>query len=90
MVEADIVDEVLRRNMEAFDAKTEWLSEHHHGKYVVYHDATFVDAFDTFDAAAREAIKRFGQGPYLIRQVGRSREFPMPASVAYCPFRASS
>ena len=89
MVETDIADEVLRRNMEAFDAKAGWLSEHHHGKYVIFHDATFVGAFDTFDAAARAAIKGFGQGLCLIRQVGGSREFPMPASVAYRPVRAT-
>ena len=90
MVETDIIDDALLREMEAFDKKADWLLEHHSGKFVIFHDATFVDSFDTFDAAAREAIRRFGRGPYLIRQVGDPREFPMPASVAYRPVRAVS
>lgn len=83
MVETDIIDDALRRNIAAFDGKADWLVEHHNGKFVIFHEAIFVDSFDTFDAAAREAIQRFGQGPFLIRQVGQPREFPMPASVAY-------
>lgn len=91
MVDNDIIGDALRRDMEAFDGQADWLLEHHNGKFVIFHETTFVDSFDTFDAAAREAISRFGQGPYLIRQVGgRPREFPMPASVAYRPVRAAS
>ena len=90
MVDDHIIDDALRQNIEAFDGRAEWLAEHHNGKYVIFHESTFVDSFDTFDAAAREAIRRFGQGPYLIRQVGRPREFPVPASVAYSPVRAVS
>ncbi len=46
------------------------LEEHHMGKWVVIHDGELVDAFDTLDAAATEAVRRFGRGLYLIRQVG--------------------
>ena len=55
------------KNMEAFDGRADWLVKHHNGKYVIFHEATFVDSFDTFDAAAQAAIRRFGQD-YLIRQ----------------------
>ena len=89
MVDNDIIDDALRKNMEAFDGQADWLAEHHNGKFVIYCEATFVASFDTFDAAAREAIRRFGQGPYLIRQVGCPREFPMPASVAFSRVRAA-
>ena len=89
MVDNDIIDDALRQNMEAFDGRADWLVKHHNGKYVIFHEATFVDSFDTFDAAAQAAIRRFGQD-YLIRQVGRPREFSVPASVAYSPVRAIS
>ena len=86
----EIIDDALRQNIEAFDGQADWLVEHHNGKFVIFRDAKFVDSFDTFDTAAREAIRRFGQGPYLIRQVGFPREFPMPASVAFSRVRAVS
>jgi len=41
------------------------LEEHHMGKWVVFHDCVLVDAFDTLDNAANEAVRRFGRGPYL-------------------------
>lgn len=40
------------------------------GKWVLIHKDTFVCASDTFEAAAKAAISKFGRGPYLIRQVG--------------------
>ena len=86
----DIISDDLRVDMDSFDARVQWLEKHHNGKFVVFCAGEFVDAFDTFDAAARAAIRRYGAGPYLIRQVGRPRGFSMPASVAYCPVRAAS
>ena len=82
-------DEALQRNIEAFDAKIRWLEKHHSAKWVIFQDGSFVDAFDTFDTAAREAIGKFGAGPYLIRQVGGRRSMRVPASVAYRPVYAS-
>lgn len=41
----------------------------HLGKFAVFYNKELVDTFDSFDNAAEEAIKRFGKGPYLIRQV---------------------
>ena len=73
----------LERNIEAYEAMRETLERHHLHKFVVLHDAKFVDAFDSFHNAAREAVRRFGQGPYLIRQVGAHRRMAMPASVAF-------
>lgn len=83
-------DEALQRNIMEFNAKSDWLEQHHSAKWVVFHDASFVDAFDTFDTAAREAVKRFGTGPYLIRQVGQRAAMRIPASVAYRPVHAAS
>ena len=80
---------VLEQNIEAYEAMRETLEKHHLHKFVVFHDAEFVDSFDTFDNAAREAVRRFGQGPYLIRQVGAPRRIAMPASVAFRPVHAA-
>ena len=82
-------DAALRKNIASFESASDWLVEHHNAKWVIFHDATFVDAFDTFDRAAREAIRQFGAGPYLIRRVGRPPVMRMPASVAFRPLDAA-
>ena len=73
----------LEQNIETYEAARETLEQHHLDKFVVFNDAKFVDSFDSFHNAAREAVRRFGQGPYLIRQVGAQRRMAMPASVAF-------
>ena len=73
----------LEQNIEAYEAMRETLEQHHLHKFVVFHNTQFVDSFDSFHNAAREAVRRFGQGPYLIRQVGAQRRMAMPASVAF-------
>jgi hypothetical protein len=79
----------LARNIKAFDAQKTELEKHHMGKFVVFHDAIFAGAYDTFDAAAHEAVRRFGGSVFLIRQVGSKPEMPVPASVAFNPVHAS-
>ena len=78
----------LQPDFDAYGAQKDVLEEHHMGKFVVFHDGEFIDAFDSFDHAAREAAKRFGRGPYLIRQVGADRSMAMPASIAFRPIHA--
>jgi hypothetical protein len=51
-------------------------------RWVLIHDGEFIEAFDSFDLAAGEAVKRFGRGPFLIRQIGAHAD-PLPVSVVY-------
>jgi hypothetical protein len=81
--------EHLKVELNAFKKQQAELERHYMHKFVIFHGEEFAGAFDTFDAAAREAIKRFGLGPYLIRQVGRINEMPMPASIAFRPVHVS-
>ena len=60
----------LETEIRAYEAKREELERDYKRKFVVFHGEDFVGAFDTFDAAARVAVRQFGRGPYLIRQVG--------------------
>ena len=78
----------LEQNIEAYEAMRETLEEQHLRKFVVFHNAEFIGSFDSFHNAAREAVRRFGQGPYLIRQVGAPRRIAMPASVSFRPTHA--
>ena len=63
----------FEKNIEAYEAMRETLEAHHLHKFVVVDDAALIDAFDSLDDAAGEAVHRFGLGPYLIRQVGGAR-----------------
>ena len=42
----------------------------HFGKWAVVRDEQLFGVYDTFDEAADAAIRNFGRGPYLIREVG--------------------
>jgi hypothetical protein len=57
------------------------------GKWVLIHDGELIGTFESFDAAANDAVVKFGRGPYLIRQVGAS-SVTLPASVAYFQYGA--
>ena len=59
------------------------------GKFVIFYNAEFVDAYDSMNNAGIAAVEKFGNGPYLIRQVGAPTSMPMPASVAYHPVNAN-
>ncbi len=81
---------VLEREIGAFNKLKDELIAHHNGKWVLIKDETLVGAFDTLDNAAQEAIRRFGRGPYLIRQVGGPDSMTLPASVMYRPTHADN
>ncbi len=78
----------LDQEIAAFEARIDELNQHHLGKWVVFHGGAFVDAFDTFDNAAKEAVLRFGAGPYLIRQVGAPTP-QLSASAMFWPTHAA-
>ena len=61
---------VLDREIAAYTNRKDELEANYHGRWVVFHDDEFVGSFSTLDEAAVAAAKRFGLGPYLIRQVG--------------------
>ena len=60
----------------------------HHLEWIVVHDEE-VFFFTDFQEAAEEAVKRFGRGPYLIRQVGAPRPV-LPISVFIRPIYEDS
>ena len=77
----------LETEIAAFEARREELEKHHASKWVVFQGDKFIGAFDSFDAAAAEAVRLYGSGPYLIRQVG-APPVTLPASVMYRPVNA--
>ena len=74
----------LEADIAAYEAMREDLEAHHKGKWVLIHNGDLIDTFDNFDAAATEAVRRFGRGPYLLREVAAPKLI-LPASVMFRP-----
>ena len=74
----------LRDQIAAYDEMRDVLERDHYREWVVFHDGALVDTYSSFEAAADDAVVRFGRGPYLIRQVG-APPVRLPSSVQYRP-----
>jgi len=74
----------ITQDIAAYEEKRSELELKHMGKWVLIYDRKLIGVYDSVDATAAEAVRRFGRGPYLIRQVGASH-VTLPASVMYHP-----
>lgn len=72
----------LRDEIAAYETMRQDLEADHLGKWALVHDKILVDVFDDFHRAAVDAVRQFGRGPYLIRQIGAFPS-PLPASLFY-------
>ncbi len=72
----------LDQEIELYNGMKSELETHHMGKWVLIHDLKLISIHDSFESAAEDAVKKFGRGPYLLRQVG-APPVVLPASVMY-------
>lgn len=72
----------LETEIKTYETRRNELEKQYPGKFVVFKGEELVGAYDTIEAAAEEAVRRFGRGPYLIRQVG-APPISLPVSVMY-------
>lgn len=72
----------LQNEIRTFEKLRQRLETEARGKWVVIRANTLVGTYNTFEKAADEAVRRFGRGPYLIRQIGAA-DMALPAAVAY-------
>ena len=75
------------KDIAAYDKMRAELESKHTGKWVLVRNEALIGVYDGFEAAAEDAVKRFGRGPYLIRQVG-APPLTLPASVMFNVRRA--
>jgi hypothetical protein len=66
----------------AYEGMREKLETEHMGKWVLVRESKLIGVYDSFEAAAEDAVRQFGRGPYLIRQIG-APPVTLPASVMY-------
>lgn len=74
----------IDKEIAAYEEMKEHLESEYMGKWVLVHEGKLIAVFDEFEAAAEDSVKRFGRGPFLLRQVG-APPVSMPASVMYHP-----
>jgi len=74
----------IHDEIEAFRQMKSKLEADHMGQWVLIHEGQLVALFPSFEVAADEAVRRFGSGPFLIRQIG-APAITLPASVIYHP-----
>jgi hypothetical protein len=72
----------ITEEIDAYEGLRQGLEADHMGKWVLIRDRKLISIFDSFELAAEEAVKQFGRGPYLIRQIG-APPVTLPASVMY-------
>ena len=77
----------LKQEIVAFEQMRDDLETEYPGKWVVVRDQQLIGTYDSFEIAANDAVRQFGRGPYLIRQVGAG-PMTLPASVLYRPTHA--
>ncbi len=77
----------ITKDIAAYEEQRQTLEANHLAKWVVFHDETLIGIYDSLENAAVDAARRFGRGPYLIRQVG-APPLRLPASVLYRPVNA--
>ena len=72
----------LDKEIAAYEKIQADLESKHVGKWVLLKEETLVGLYDGFELAAEDAVKRFGRGPYLIRQIG-APPVTLPASFMF-------
>jgi hypothetical protein len=70
----------IDKNIAAYEKAQGELEKADTGKWVLFHRSKQVGIYGSFEDAAEEAVKKFGAGPYLIRQVG-APSLTLPVSV---------
>ena len=69
----------LKENIAAYESMREQLEADYLGKWVVFYDEELIGTYNEFQDAAQEAVDRFDEGPYLIREV-RTSPYHIPIS----------
>jgi hypothetical protein len=72
----------LDREIAAYETMRADLENRHMGEWVLVFNEKLIGLYPSFDEAAQVAVRDYGRGPYLIRQVG-APPVTMPASVVY-------
>jgi hypothetical protein len=79
----------INKDIEAYNNMRVMLESEHSGEWVLFFQQKLIGYYETFELAAEDAVQRFAEGPYLIRQIG-APPIILPASVAYRPIKTNN
>ena len=72
----------LSTQIAAYAEMRDLLGVDYFGKWVIFQGGELVDTYESSEEAVADAVRRFGRGPYLIRQVG-APPARLPPSIWY-------
>src|SRR5258708_4152250 len=72
----------LDQDIAFYESKKNYFETDHMGEWVLVCDLKVISFYSSFELAAEDAVKKFGSGPYLIRQIGAT-PIVLPVSVMY-------
>lgn len=72
----------IQDEIKAFERMLPQLENEYRGRWVLIYGGKLIEAFDDFDSAADDAVRRFGRGPFLIREIGGQPDV-LPVSVVF-------
>jgi hypothetical protein len=88
-------DMILQRELAVYKAHKEAFIEHGHaGKFVVIKGDEVFDIFRTYEDALRQGLKKYGNVPFLIKEISQFEmvnfffhglDLPCQASASTCP-----
>ncbi len=62
----------LDSQIAAYETMRDVLETDHFGQWVIFNGGQLIGTDESFQDAAEDVVRRFGRGPYLIRQMGGS------------------
>jgi len=63
-------ERLLVRELEFYDRNRDRFLREHDGRYLLIEGSRLIGSFETEDQAVGEGVRRFGAGPFLVRQAG--------------------
>lgn len=60
----------LKREIATYKKNQERLESEHLGEFILIVGEEIIGLYQSFEDASAEGIRLYGQGPYLIRQIG--------------------
>ena len=78
-----MADTALDEQIAVYESMREDLERDHMGEWIVMREGTVAGYFETHWDATEAAVQRFGDGPYLIREIGAADALQIPAAVQF-------
>ena len=64
----------LEKEYQTYLKKKDELLSKHERKFVLIKEAELIDIFSSYEDALKEGLKRFGNVPFLVKQIQREEE----------------